>query len=491
MKPEPLIQRSLLNKGIMVDESKPNNVAPLQQYGVIVESSKVPAAPSDLSRSNWTLRNDVLRSLPSYYPLEKSCRFIQDATPSVIANRISEVCRIMSVYAQYDNDLATASLFTSDHVEIHVSLWQGNNCTSIQNNDQKDGHDDSSSSDPCTIVEIQRRKGCPIRYHRYCRLLLDAASMGHLPDEYTIDADKLNFSKQVMKITEAEDWQSAQTNTLLALDIAASLLKKDRMDARELGMESLCLLTDSTKTGFRTAVIASRAVLLGSYYEVESVPTKEERLPIMNTDFGIREAVLSFIQLGRLSDDGEYKDASEESLLDSNSEALIHPEQREHYYLLHNLALNVLANALDVLQQEDESNHNETTIESMPTPATTSTTVQESPVSSSKITNKFLKESAEISQRELISTLLGVLGQAASKPHNACLSAQCLRHLFQASITARRRARDLNAKQIVSTALDVGRRTHAKLELEAEKVKHELMQFDDEEDEESERELDE
>jgi hypothetical protein len=377
-------------------------------------------------------------------------------------------------------------LFTSDHVEIHVSLWQGNNSTSIQNNDQKDGLDDSSSSDPCTIVEIQRRKGCPIRYHRYCRLLLDAA-VGHLPDEYTIDADKLNFSKQVMKITEAEDWQSAQTNTLLALDIAASLLKKDRMDARELGMESLCLLTDSTKTGFRTAVIASRAVLLGSYNEGESVPNiEEERLPNMNTDFGIREAVLSFIQLGRLSEDGEYKDASEESLLDSNSEALIHPEQREHYYLLHNLALNVLANALDVLQQEHESK-NETTIDSSPT----STTVQESPVSSSKITNKFLKDSAEISQRELISTLLGVLGQAASKPHNACLSAQCLRHLFQASITARRRARDLNAKQIVSTALDVGRRTHAKLELEAEKVKHELMQFDDEEDEESERELDE
>jgi hypothetical protein len=112
MKPEPLIQRSSWNKGIMDDESKPNNVAPLHQHGVIVESSKVPAAPSDLSRSNWTLRNDVLlRSLPSYYPLEKSCRFIQDATPSVIANRISEVCRIMSVYAQYDNDLVCLFLY--------------------------------------------------------------------------------------------------------------------------------------------------------------------------------------------------------------------------------------------------------------------------------------------------------------------------------------------------------------------------------------------
>jgi len=392
---------------------------------------------------------------------------------------------------------ATASLFTSDHVEIYVSLWHGQSPS--VHNDQKDDDLLSLNSDQsCTIVEIQRRKGCPIRYHKYCRLLLDA-SMGHLPDEYTLDADKVHFSKQVLKITESEDWQSAQTNTLLALDIAASLLKKDRMDARELGMESLCLLTDPTKTGLRTAIIASRAVLLGSYDHV-SKSQESDSLQQLN-DFGIREAVLSLIQLGRLSkNDGEYKDSvSEDIVSDSHSEQWIHPEEREHYFLLHNLALTVLANALDVLQRQEDTkdasiNDYERSSMLWNPPTSTADSLLSKPsahqqtnqmISSSKITNKFLKDSAEISQRELISTLLGVLGQAESKPHNACLSAQCLRHLFQASITARRRARDLNAKQIVSTALDVGRRTHAKLELEAEKVKNELMQFDDEDDDET------
>merc|ERR1712226_1300436 len=71
----------------------------------------------------------------------------------------------------------------------------------------------------------------------------------------------------------------------------------------------------------------------------------------------------------------------------------------------------------------------------------------------------FLDESQEISKKELLSTLLNVLGKAESKPHDAHLSAQCLKSLFQASRRAKRRARDLNAKQIVNTALEVGRRT--------------------------------
>ena len=373
-------------------------------------------------------------------------------------------------------------MFTSDHVEIHVCLWQGTSHSPAQNNTDSGEY----SSIPSTIVEIQRRKGCPIRYHRYCRQLLDAAN-GDFPEQGRIDPDQLLFSKQILKIKESEDWQNAQTNILLALDIAASLLKKDRMDARELGMESLCLLTDPTKTGFHTALIASRAVLLGSY-EVESESSNESHHPLMTMNCGIREAVLSLIQLCRLSDHGEYKDdcLNPGAISDEESDLALHPEEREHYYLLHNLALNVLSNALDVLQHAEEkesieyNSSGDGSLSKVPS-------VQDvfDPASSTIVTNQFLKDSSEISQKELISTLLGVLGQAASKPHNACLSARCLRHLFQASITARRRARELNAKQIVSTALDVGRRTHAKLEVEAEKVKHELMQSE-EDDEDSE-----
>jgi len=46
-------------------------------------------------------------------------------------------------------------------------------------------------------------------------------------------------------------------NTLTALAMAASLLKKDRVDARRVGMDSLVLLTDHLRAGVETAKIAS------------------------------------------------------------------------------------------------------------------------------------------------------------------------------------------------------------------------------------------
>ena len=50
--------------------------------------------------------------------------------------------------------------------------------------------------------------------------------------------------------------------TMKALNIAASLIRKDRVDARRLGMESLILLTDPLRAGIETARIV----------EVRSIP---------------------------------------------------------------------------------------------------------------------------------------------------------------------------------------------------------------------------
>ncbi len=48
------------------------------------------------------------------------------------------------------------------------------------------------------------------------------------------------------------------------IQMTAKLLRKDRMDATRLGMESLCLLTDLSQTGMENAPIASQVVLFVS-----------------------------------------------------------------------------------------------------------------------------------------------------------------------------------------------------------------------------------
>merc|ERR1712232_200030 len=71
---------------------------------------------------------------------------------------------------------------------------------------------------------------------------------------------------------------------------------------------------------------------------------------------------------------------------------------------------------------------------------------------------------------EILQTLLRELHKAGSKPHDACLSAKCIGSLCRASDKARRRAKELGAKTVVQTALDVGSRTHLRLERECDRV---------------------
>jgi len=404
------------------------------------------ASMKESSQSNWNVGADWHRSVPSFYPLEKSNRKVNDATASVVSGRVSDCCRLLSVQAEFDDLAGTASLTTAEHMEIHLSLWSGGG----------DGEPD------CIIVEAQRRTGDPIKYHQYIRHILDAAQ-GTFNTNLTVNGHA-KLKTECMDKKQRSSSNSKDDKTLSALEIAAILIKKDRMDARRLGMESLCFLTDPSRTGVDTALMASRAVLFGS--AMNDNDDDEDDVEFLAGELGVREAILSLVQYGRLNEnDGKAIDDS-----DSDEDAKIHDDEKHFNDILHNLALAVLSNALEVLETHGGKNEHDH--------ASSSSTLNESKLS--QATNDFLKESKEISQRELIDSLLNVLGQAEAKPHDACLSAQCLRSLLQASKKARRKARDMNAKQIVATALEVGQRTHVKLQAETLGVLRELEKPDDE-----------
>ena len=225
---------------------------------------------------------------------------------------------------------------------------------------------------------------------------------------------------------------------------------KDRMDARQLGLESLCLLTDPKKTGYMTAVLASHVVLLGSTVGVviPGVTDMGENDTILMNEgpLGeIRETILSLVQFSRIGEDDEDDVMSPES---------------EQMVLLHNLALAVLANALEVIEHPHQDTESEDE-KARPRLRTQS---------SGEITQEFLSQSEEHSKKEILSTLITELGKAGPKPHNATLSAKCVGSLCRASEEAKRRAKELGAKNVVATALDVGVKTHLKLETECQKV---------------------
>ena len=156
----------------------------------------------------------------------------------------------------YNSELATASLKTSEHIDIHLSLWQGK----------------APRFPNYIIVEAQRRKGDVVVFHHYYRNLLDAAQGDFKADTY-ITKEKLEqkYTKIASELLEEKELSVAdgteRENFLFALEIAPSLIKNDHMDARQLGMESLCLLKDPTRTGKETALLASKIVLLGTIHD--------------------------------------------------------------------------------------------------------------------------------------------------------------------------------------------------------------------------------
>ena len=397
---------------------------------------------STTSNSVWSPK--ALRPVPAFYPLEKSSRLIDDSL-SDVATRLCDCLRILSVHASYNDDSATANLTTAENVEMHLSLW-------------------ATSRNDKIVVELQRRKGCSITFHRYSRYILDAAIGDFDGKDFGIHGADIDcaYSKKVERMLsrQVRDFsQSEEENAVIAIEIAHGLLMKDRMDARQLGLESLCLLTDPRKTGQVTAVIAARVILLGTTMDEESNSLVFDESPFQE----IRETILSLVQFRRIGDEGEFSSASQ---LDSDDDLGDKDvmQEREHIGLLHNLALAVLANALDVMEKLD-------TFDTEP-----ETSKPRARTCSSDMANAFMQDSQNVTQKDILSTLISELGKATMKPHNACLSAKCLRSLLGASKDARLRAKELGAKAVVLTALDVGVRTHAKLETECKRVEKALTQ---------------
>jgi len=133
---------------------------------------------------------------------------------------------------------------------------------------------------------------------------------------------------------------------LVALNIAASLIKKDRVDARRLGMESLVILTDPLRAGIETAKIASRVVLLGSARENVNLGLDGEddvdALFDESAGLGIRETILEMI----MEDSRGGKSSEDDEEI-----------EREFHDSLFNLCLTVLSNALHTMEVSEGSTH--------------------------------------------------------------------------------------------------------------------------------------
>ncbi|KAL3791395.1 hypothetical protein ACHAWO_005019 [Cyclotella atomus] len=446
-----------------------------------------------------------------------------------ISNRISNACQHLSIQVEWDNGIPCATLLTMEMVEMVISMYLGGDEGGMMMGGKQSGMVHSIPPTPgpqVLLIELQRRKGDIVAFYNYRRALLDAAEgkfdvaaydktdglgkpggrdRGNAP-RATLnrpslakpkamrppslsanDADTMfaSLKKEIDSFdkTDEDPFKSANDEhndivdkALEALNIAASLIKKDRVDAQRLGMESLVLLTDPLRAGFDTAKIASRVVLLGTAREDLAMGIDEDDLDALfdeSAGLGIRETILEMIMgdefAGKMG-----KDDIHDTEID-----------REFRDTLFNLGLSVLSNALHTLGEGSESIHgpsqhdtslnrsynhdDEDDRKPSPSPPPNRRRAATEPVnrpSDLNVPRRFIDDTTESFGCDVLSALIRILGQAKMKPHDAYHSARCLDVLFKGggNVHRARARRDLDAKRIISAALEVGARSHAKLE---------------------------
>lgn len=548
------------------------------------DSNLTNAAMDEDNCYRWRVRDQAVRSVPSFYPMEaRSIRrlylatnnTVQDETMGMkspvveerslfhsieeISERISTACQSLSIQGFWDNACPSATLCSMERVEMEINLYL-------------DGDAVPSTEKPSPqvlLVELQRRKGCNITFHNYRRCLLDAAEgkfdpksfhqadglekpfgrdrcnqpraslgrpglarpqlstgrpgiMARAPSEGarpgiprpslakpslsgglarpslrspSFSADDADVPIAGLK-TEGEDsprsaaaLDEIQDKAMKALNMAASLIRKDRVDARRLGMESLVLLTDPLRAGLETAKIASRVVLLGSAKE-EMVWESNDVAVGGNDDdvdalfdesagLGIRETILEMI----MGAEGEEEKTSE----DDGFEGI----EKEFTDSLFNLCLIVMSNALHTIEESAKGHAASTDAaqddlsdegDNKPSPRKRAATEPAVRLTLERgVSKRFIDDTNSTFGCDVLSSLIRILGQAKSNPHDAYHSARCLGVLFKgcgSSHKARAR-RDLDAKRIICAALEVGARSHAKL-ADASRVAMVALVTDDE-----------
>lgn len=403
--------------------------------------SAEPDTLAQLHGSRGQLWNPKLRAVPSYYPMERSHRILRvdDNTLRDVTQNIISCLRVMSVQALFSDDPARAALLSSDQVEMQVYLWEI-----------------SGGREIC--VEIQRRQGDSVAFHRYGRHLLDAAGGDFDPSEFHDygDAQYLKAAEKLLKSELAKS--NDRDDALVAIDIAASLLAKERLDARVLGLESLCILTDPRKSRMSTAMLASRAVILGSAGAVDE--KNHETFGIFGK---IHEFVVNLV-VNKTMDDEQSLVGEMEAEYDSDDDDFFEveemegrpPEYANAFGAMLQFALTILSNAWEVMTSCQGSTDS----------------MQES---LSSISHHFHNSCARLTNGNVMVALLEELARCLRHPHNAAAAAKCLGMMCQVSRDLRALAVELGGVDIARRAQLTGSFSHARLEADATMLTSSLL----------------
>jgi len=223
----------------------------------VLSSTKKPAplsrrvsAPAVLSgngNSNWSITEAKLDLLPPFFILSKDSVCVDgDVGVEEVSSRIAEWLRLHSVAADFNGCLAEC--VTLDNCAFEVRLFR-----------------DSGR----IVVEVRMIRGEASSYRIHADGVLCAA------EGFATNVDRKEPTSTLIK-----DGNVDSDTVFDVLENVSELLRKDRIDACTIGMETLCLLTKVDKVGKKVASVTSTAVVLGSMSGAESELQETRDVPM-------------------------------------------------------------------------------------------------------------------------------------------------------------------------------------------------------------------
>lgn len=249
--------------------------------------------------SEWNVTE--LPTLPIFYIGERTSIKISNVEPQNIVDRITQYANSMSADLNF-NDLKGGAIISVHRTEVCVQLFRM-----------------SSNTANAILVEVRRKNGSTITFHRIARAILKAAKGDPvvLPSSLqTTHPDTTKIVKSKQQLTKEDDNTTAEA----AIEKIEDLLQKDRFDANLLGIESLLHLTTRGSSSNKMTIFAAKAILNGRRNDI------------------IKDTVFCLIRNAKRNDDeDEPKNIVESSF---NRRMRI-------------CALSLLANALEVISKSD------------------------------------------------------------------------------------------------------------------------------------------
>lgn len=263
-------------------------------------------------------------------------------------------------------------------------------------------------------MELQKADGDSVDYMACVRAILAAAqgdnSDGEMPlrrrcSSLTLPPSLVHGKKHI-----ADTFQNVDYAVASSVQCAEDLLLKDRMDAVQLGLDSLMLLTDSEKS--HASKSAANAVLYGD----------------SAGNATIKNFIIDQVNRRPSSDDHDREDR--------NSDFAMRQEA-----IMHNMALAVLGNALQTALDHDRSS-----------------------LEAIVISEEWMGDSG------IVNVLLSELSNANHRTHDAYYAARCLAIMLEISPEVKKKLAERGLENVMKASSKVGRSRHSLLANECDEA---------------------